>query len=66
MVDVPPNFEGKSATRPGKYGVTFRYSTSAMDASAWTTWIRSPQLLERFAQVPVVDLEAKADFKVDF
>jgi hypothetical protein len=66
MVDVEPNFEGKTATRPGRYGVTFRYSTSGMDASSWTTYIPSPQLLERFAQVPVVELEAKADFKVDF
>ena len=63
---VTPNYEGKSATRPGLYGVTFRYSTSNSDVGSWTTWYPNPHLLALLAQVPSVELEAKAEFKVDY
>lgn len=63
---VTPNFGGAVPTRPGHYGVTFRYSTSESDVSFWARRNVTPDLLELLSLVPVVDLEAKATFKVDY
>jgi len=64
--EVTPNFRGAVPTRPGHYGVTFRYSTSESDVYYWTRRDATPELLELLSRVPVVDLEAKATFKVDY
>ena len=66
---VPATLAGGAVTRPGRFTATFRYATSNRDPRAWLergAREMSQDVLELLARVPTVELEAKADFKVDF
>jgi hypothetical protein len=63
---ISPNPPDGVPTRPGHYTAVYRYSTLSPAFLSWIAELEDPEVRQLAERVPAVELEGKADFKVNY